>query len=220
VRGEFSIGAGNQITIDTARENKETNIGGKRTMGGPESGRWRSGGSWRHAARRLTVDESLTLDARRMQHEGLLMSGQSGTLEWPLQEDIVATIAFNVDRECLALDYIVTLPDVTNHIQTEIRLVSTRPYFGGQCFWFTCPLDQTGRKYTKLYLPPGTLHFGCRICHHLAYPSHQYEKPDKLFQSPGKWVPKRAPEQYLDFFRRISAGPLSHTLVTDGSRPT
>ena len=34
-----------------------------------------------------------------------------------------------------------------------VRLVSTRPNYGGHRWWFVCPL--MGRRAAKLYLPPG-----------------------------------------------------------------
>ena len=41
-----------------------------------------------------------------------------------------------------------------------VRLVSTRPNYGGRRWWFLCPL--VGRRAAKLYLPPGAKLFGSR----------------------------------------------------------
>jgi len=69
-------------------------------------------------------------------------------------------------------------------IVLPIRLQTTRPHLGGVRWWFTCPLISSGIacewRVAKLYLPPGSRHFGCRTCHDLTYQScqqaHQIER--------------------------------------------
>jgi len=63
----------------------------------------------------------------------------------------------------------------------KIRLVTTRPNFGGQRWWFVCPLVKGGRdcsrRVGKLYLPPGGRHYGWRQCYELTYESAQEHDP-------------------------------------------
>lgn len=47
-----------------------------------------------------------------------------------------------------------------------IPIVTTRPYFGGERFWFKC---ECGRRVGWLYLPQGAPEFQCRLCHNLSY---------------------------------------------------
>lgn len=58
----------------------------------------------------------------------------------------------------------------TERIQQQtIRLVRTRPHFGGQRWWFVCPV--TGARVAKLYLPPGGRGFVGRRAAGLTYRS-------------------------------------------------
>ena len=52
-------------------------------------------------------------------------------------------------------------------VDCMVRLVSTRPNYGGRRWWFVCPL--VGRRVAKLYLPPGGRLFGSREAYGLTY---------------------------------------------------
>jgi hypothetical protein len=62
-------------------------------------------------------------------------------------------------------------------VDYRVDLAATRPRFGGQRWWFVCPLGEKDkpceRRAGKLYLPPGARYFGCRRCHNLTYTSSQ-----------------------------------------------
>ena len=71
-----------------------------------------------------------------------------------------------------------------------IRLQTTPTQFGGERWWFTCPLIVNGaecnRRVGKLYLPPGARYFGCRTCHRLTYRSCQEaHQAERLFSRLG-----------------------------------
>lgn len=78
--------------------------------------------------------------------------------------------------------------------EQKLPLVSTRPHFSGQRWWFLCPLgtegSMCGNRCGKLYLPPSGGGFGCRECHNLTYTScresHMY---DRLFAKLAKSLP-------------------------------
>ena len=52
-------------------------------------------------------------------------------------------------------------------VDCVVRLVTTRPNYGGRRWWFLCPL--VGRRAAKLYLPPGRRLFGSREAYGLTY---------------------------------------------------
>lgn len=52
-----------------------------------------------------------------------------------------------------------------------VGLESTPANLGGSRFWWLCPV--CGRRCLKLYLPPRSDFFACRICHLLSYESAQ-----------------------------------------------
>jgi hypothetical protein len=80
--------------------------------------------------------------------------------------------------------------DGVERVTLPVRLQNTPTQFGGLRWWFTCPLTIGGvacdRRAGKLYLPPGARHFGCRVCHRLAYRSsqqaHQAERRAKSME--------------------------------------
>jgi hypothetical protein len=67
-----------------------------------------------------------------------------------------------------------------------VRLQTTPTQFGGERWWFTCPLFVNGmpcnRRAGKPFLPPGARYFGCRKCHGLTYRSSQEaHQTERLF---------------------------------------
>lgn len=65
---------------------------------------------------------------------------------------------------------------LAREVRLPIKLVCTRPHFGGVRWWFSCPL-QTGsggvcaRRVQKLWLPPGQMYYGCSVCYGLTHKS-------------------------------------------------
>jgi hypothetical protein len=59
----------------------------------------------------------------------------------------------------------------------RVEVVATPCNFGGERYWFVCPLVKgeyrCGRRVTKLYLPSGGKYYGCRHCYDLTYRSAQ-----------------------------------------------
>lgn len=70
--------------------------------------------------------------------------------------------------------------DTKENLCYRVELETTPCNYGGQRYWFTCPLTKNGvycgRRVAKLYLPPGAKYFGCRHCHDLSYKSRQETK--------------------------------------------
>ena len=71
-----------------------------------------------------------------------------------------------------------------NSYTYQIFLTDTTPNYGGRRWWFICPLSRNekpcGRRVGKLYLPNGSVYFGCRHCHNLTYQSTREELADKV----------------------------------------
>ncbi len=63
------------------------------------------------------------------------------------------------------------------HVNERIKLLGTRPNYGGARWYFSCPFIAEGERCDNrvriLYLPPGERDFGCRKCHDLTYESSQ-----------------------------------------------
>ena len=64
---------------------------------------------------------------------------------------------------------------------SSVRLVTTKPHFGGLRWWFECPFVDSSivcrRRVGILYLKPGDRRIGCRQCHRLTYRSTQQHDP-------------------------------------------
>jgi hypothetical protein len=151
-------------------------------------------GSWHRFDKKSTVEDSLTLAIGDFRDR--IYPDSSGAFTWP-----------SVGGNGPSIGYFVTwdeAPTVTLHycwrdreyVRIPVDLESTPTQFGGQRWWFTCPLIVCGapciRRVGKLYLPPGERYFGCRKCHDLTYRSCQEaHQEERLFASIGrteKWL--------------------------------
>lgn len=88
----------------------------------------------------------------------------------------------------LSLEYSLNLDGMDRYVCEAIQLQSTRLYSGRLRWWFTCPRVSNGkpcfRRVGKVYLPPGGVYFGCRLCYGLTYMSSQ--NPDARIEMPEK----------------------------------
>lgn len=157
-------------------------------MGGLGSTRW--GGH----IKKTTVEECLTLSMDVVgQFEGLQeRKPWQGTIRWTKVRtgEETANIRYvfwprgegwEWDGE-LVLKYTITRPqyggeDEVTEVDYGIDLETTPCNFGGERWWFRCPLVKSGtpceRRCFKLYCPPGGDYFGCRECYDLTYRSAQ-----------------------------------------------
>lgn len=139
-------------------------------MGGLGSGNW-----FRWQGKKATVEESLVLAMRDF--GGRIHPHSLGTFTWTRAGKNESSVGYFVKWR--------DTPTVTLHyrwrnsedVRIPIRLQTTPTQFGGERWWFTCPLIVNGvacnRRAGKLYLPPGAKYFGCRKCHGLTYRSSQ-----------------------------------------------
>lgn len=136
-------------------------------MGGPGSGTW-----YRWESKKATVEESAAVSIRDFR--GRLHDGAAGTITWTWTDGKESSVGYSIfwDNGGLTITLQYCRPDIDN-IRIPIRLQTMPTQFGGQRWWFTCPLTADGvvcnRRAGKLYLPPGAQYFGCRKCHDLTY---------------------------------------------------
>jgi hypothetical protein len=132
------------------------------------------------------VEACLTLDANRWMREGILTprSCLTGAWRWTYGNGRECSVAYEANTLCqcrpfVRLWYSWSQPATQEEGSEDYRvsLTTTAPWFGGQRWWFVCPLVIDGRpcerRVGRLYLPPGGRYFGCRHCHRLTYRSAQ-----------------------------------------------
>lgn len=186
-------------------------------------------GSGRHGGR-PTVEDGLTVDLGLMLRRGWAKDGASGagTLSWSSNGEPFATIGHSYDltdpdNAHLTLTYTRTPRSASpEKVEQRIRLVWTRPTYGGRRWWMICPYS--GRRVAKLHLPPGGDRFASRLAWRLPYRSqrsaHRDRPFDRLFRlqrklgSPEGWEaglmrPKgmwrRTYERHLDSYWQLDA---------------
>ena len=157
-------------------------------MGGPGSTRW---GTY---TPKTTVEECLTLSMGVVgQFEGLQeRTPWWGTIKWTKvrtgEETARIGYAFYPLGEGyewdgrLRLKYTITRSqfggeDEKTDVEYGINLETTPCNFGGERWWFRCPLVKNGSscgcRCFKLYCPPDADYFGCRECYDLTHESAQ-----------------------------------------------
>ena len=151
--------------------------------------------------KKMTVEEGLKLEIRSLKNLGFLEcrgSIKNGNVWWSIDEQKIATIGISIclgmegpqmgRRNFLKFDYTITDSDTgeTTPFRYSTDLVSTPCRFGGQRWWFICPLVNCSRRVGVLYLPYGAKYFGCRHCYNLTYESVQThdKRIDDLIRNP------------------------------------
>jgi hypothetical protein len=144
-------------------------------MGGFGSGRY--GG-------RPTIESGLTLDINRLLRKGDMVPGKhvSGALIWSNvrtgEQEQIASIGYeaslvNPETAWARLHYSVN----GQPADYRVRLTSTSCHYGGRRWWWKCP--RSGRRASKLYLPPGGTVFAARHVYRLAYQSQRLAALDR-----------------------------------------
>jgi hypothetical protein len=139
------------------------------------------GSGWQ-GSKKATVECSLVLTASSLVRKRALVpcARTSGSWGWTYDGDDKphATIAYEAD---------LTDPENTwlrlryqrngEPVDYKVRLVTTKPNYGGRRWWFICPLARRDggppRRVAKLYLPSGGKYFGSREAYGLTYTSCQ-----------------------------------------------
>jgi hypothetical protein len=145
-------------------------------MGGSGSGR--QGG-------RATVESAWRLDIDTLVRAGAIQPGTyvEGNLKLPSCDDELA-IKFESSAGDLWLRLRYAIRDSwtgeQHQIDDKIYLTASRPWFGGQRWWFVCPIEN--RRVRKLYLPFGGHRFRSRRAYRLAYASQREAVYDRAMR--------------------------------------
>ena len=148
-------------------------------MGGSGSGR--QGG-------RATVESGLRFDIDAMVRRGVIQPGAhvGGEMKFQFYEDELAiefeSSATNPRNSWLRLRYAICdhWTGEQHQIDDKIYLTASRPWFGGQRWWFVCPNEN--RRVRKLYLPLGARRFRSRGAYRLAYASQRETVHDRAMR--------------------------------------
>lgn len=148
-------------------------------MGGSGSTRWNG------HEKRTTVEECLVLSISDFTRQGIIEPGvkRRGILRWysPLSGEVESSLTFEVntlDMNSPLVWLFYELASQGKMVNNRIGLETTPCHFGGERWWMQCPAPGAtngceGRRFGKLYLPPGAESFSCRECHDLSYRSCQ-----------------------------------------------
>ena len=113
-----------------------------------------------------------------------------GNLKFPFCDEELAigfeSSAINPRNSWLRLQYAIRdyRTGEQHQIDDKIYLTASRPWFGGQRWWFICPNEN--RRVSKLYLPRGARRFRSRGAYRLAYASQRETVHDRAWQRQDK----------------------------------
>ena len=135
-----------------------------------------------------TIEDCLVFDLPMLMRRGWVCHGRigSGQLSWTERGRPCASIGYRYDltpqaRWELRLSFACTRDrGVSRQVEQHIALTLTRPNYGGVRWWMRCPV--TGKRATKLYMPPGSDQFGHRTAWGLGYASQREPERLKCFE--------------------------------------
>ena len=149
-------------------------------MGGYGSGR---------SGARPAVEDGLTIDLPMMMQRGWVCNGGAkyrGSLNWTTNGQERATVSYGysmVDPEAAYIELRYTRSPYGREpekVVQRITLVATVPNYGGRRWWMICPYS--GKRATKLYMPPGGDRFAGRAAWRLGYRSQRIAHRDRPFE--------------------------------------
>jgi hypothetical protein len=170
-------------------------------------------GRWPWSTRR-TVEECLSIDVFWLKQYGYFDGYKRGGIDWKnYYGEVFSSIEIHarINSNEMGESYIRLIYTNTNnytgekiHLDYNVDLISTPCSFGGNRFWFLCPLSRDGnkcnRRVGKLYLPPGAKYFGCRDCYNLTYRScKESHKYDRIFES----ISMKCPEMTAQMIKKL-----------------
>ena len=160
---------------------------------------------------------AVVLSVSALRRAGALVPGKrmGGLWGWTYEEDERphAIVGYEADLTEPDDPWLRLRYDVNDErVECMVRLVSTRPNYGGHRWWFVCPL--MGRRAAKLYLPPRARLFGSREAYGLTYAFCQASGSPliaSIAADVGASVPRvRGAMRRLGFLRRETADRRAH----------
>lgn len=142
-------------------------------MGGIGSGRRDGGG-------KSTTSDMRPLDIRRLQRDGLLITGRAFGWHWTVNGEEVASIQMRTEVDRVILNYRSrSNGGEWQPVEYPVRLGWTACTLGGRRAWFLCPAQGCGRRVAILF---GGSIFACRHCHKLAYECQREPDDDRALR--------------------------------------
>jgi hypothetical protein len=124
---------------------------------------------------RAPTSDMRPLDIRRLQRDGLLITGRAFGWHWTVNGEEVASIQMRTEVDRVILNYRSrSNGGEWQPVEYPVRLEWTACTLGGRRAWFLCPAQGCGRRVAILF---GGSIFACRHCHKLAYEC-QHEPDD------------------------------------------
>src|SRR3954451_24909012 len=139
------------------------------------------GSGWQ-GSKKARVEDCLVLSATALVRKRALVAGAwtSGSWCWNYEGEAAPHATVGDEASLVdSPDAWLRLPSRAGGepVDYRVRLVTTRPTYGGLRWWFVSPLVRRDggppRRAAKLYLPPGGRYFGSRIGYGLTYASCQ-----------------------------------------------
>lgn len=134
----------------------------------------RGSGNWYRWNKKAVIEDCRCLDINWMVKLGAIpkCGWRNGSWIWTDSEtgETNSTIGYEADTRVpensfLRVHY--TFTESQKRIDYKIRLSRSKANYGGERFWFLCPV--TGKRVSKLYLHPGGDIFASRHAYGLAY---------------------------------------------------
>jgi hypothetical protein len=128
---------------------------------------------------RVAVEDALRLDLAAPAVRQIITCGKQSAGSWTWSNDggAIASVQYVIDGIADITPDLTLLYRVGGEpVRQRISFARTRPHFGGERWWFVCPLliDQGERRLVRaLFLPPGARVFGSRQGHGLNYRSQK-----------------------------------------------
>lgn len=151
---------------------------GRAGMGGYCSGR--RGG-------RPLAEEARRIDLPWMLRTGRARAGcdMSGVLRWNCGGVPAGSVGYTMrlsdpDDASMILRFTRGSGERAEQVEQFVRLVSTRPHYGGVRWWMICP--NCGGRCAKLFMPPGASRFASRKAWGIAYRSQRTAPRDLPFE--------------------------------------
>ncbi|MFC2063712.1 hypothetical protein ACFLXB_01270 [Chloroflexota bacterium] len=139
---------------------------------------------WNYHIKKTTVEDCFKLTIKFL--KSYLVPGNSNSIRWLRGEEEIGSISYRVhgnDRPSeISLNY--TIGARSGHpedFEYRVNLTTTPLSWGGERYWFVCPLQGCYQRVGCLYLPPGGKYFGCRHCYQLSYKSRQEGNSSRMF---------------------------------------
>lgn len=131
-------------------------------MGGSGSGR---------TGARAVVESGLFLSAYYLQREGYLRFPVLGSIGWKTDGREFANMSIETlwNSASEEVDRIRLRSRINGEPTEQTLCISWQQRKTGPRAFVHCP--RCGRRYSKLYLPPGARYFACRRCYNLTYQS-------------------------------------------------